>query len=100
MSLKRWNMKVMVVFLLVFGLIVPTINATGGSGEVKHFAPAFPDPPFHFKGNGTFKLKSGEFDPPGDIPVLEIVSGNYSVWDCLFDYGKVIYDYLKQPETK
>jgi acetoacetate decarboxylase len=43
-------------------------------------------------------FRSGEFDPLGDIPVLEIVSGSYTVGDMIFDTGKVIHDYLKQPE--
>lgn len=50
-----------------------------------------------YKGTGTLEFKSGEFDPLGDIPVLEIISGSYSVGDFVFDYGKVIHDYLKEP---
>lgn len=50
-----------------------------------------------YKGTGTFEFKSGEFDPLGEIPVLEIVSGSYSIEDFIFDYGKVIFDYLKKP---
>jgi acetoacetate decarboxylase len=52
-----------------------------------------------YRGTGTLEFKSWEFDPLGDIPVLEIVSGSYSVGDMVFDYGKVIHDYLKEPET-
>jgi acetoacetate decarboxylase len=80
--------------------IIPSVEK-GAPPEVKQItSTVIRDKKTHelYKGSGTFELKSGEFDPLADIPVLEIVSGTYSVSDMVFDHGKVIHDYLKQPE--
>jgi len=82
--------------------IIPSVEK-GAPPDVKQItSTVIRDKKIHelYKGTGTFVFKSGEFDPLGDIPVLEIVSGSYSIGDLIFDYGKVIYDYLKKPSEK
>jgi len=81
--------------------IIPSVEK-GAPPDVKQItSTVIRDKKVHelYKGTGTLEFTSGEFDPLGEIPVLEIVSGSYSVEDLIFDHGKVIYDYLKQPET-
>ena len=47
-------------------------------------------------GDGVLRLGSTASDPLGSIPILEIVSGSYTIGDSVLDYGKVLYDYLTE----
>jgi acetoacetate decarboxylase len=49
-------------------------------------------------GSATLKLGSSVSDPLGDIPILEILEGRYTVDDITLGYGDVIYDYLTESE--
>ena len=50
------------------------------------------------KGTGTFTFRSGEFDSLGEIPVLGILPGSYTVNEFLIDHGAIVFDYLKSAE--
>ena len=43
----------------------------------------------------SLKFSSTSEDPLGEIPVLEIVSGNLKIRDSMTNYGEVLYDYLQ-----
>jgi acetoacetate decarboxylase len=45
-------------------------------------------------GEATLRLGSTASDPLGSIPVLEVVSGVYTVGGFVLDYGEVVHDYL------
>jgi acetoacetate decarboxylase len=47
-----------------------------------------------YTGSATLELGSSISDPLGDIPILEILEGRYTVDDFTLGYGDVIYDYL------
>ncbi len=47
-------------------------------------------------GHATLRLGSTPFDPLGEIPVLEIENGIYTVGGMVLDYGRVVYDYLEK----
>ncbi|HUV26817.1 MAG TPA: acetoacetate decarboxylase family protein [Anaerolineales bacterium] len=49
-------------------------------------------------GSATLKLGSSVSDPLGDIRILEILEGRYTVDDISLGYGDVIYDYLTESE--
>ena len=51
-----------------------------------------------YKGSATLELCSSDSDPLGDIPVLGIVEGRYTVDDITLGYGDVIFDYLTGSE--
>jgi acetoacetate decarboxylase len=47
-------------------------------------------------GEATLRLGSTASDPLGMIPVLEIVSGVYTIGGFVLDYGKVVHNYLAE----
>ena len=49
-------------------------------------------------GLATLKLSSSVSDPLGDIPILGVLEGRFTVDDITLDYGDVIYDYLTESE--
>jgi acetoacetate decarboxylase len=49
-----------------------------------------------YTGSATLKLGSSVSDPLGEIPILEILEGRYTVDDMILGYGDVIYDYLTE----
>jgi acetoacetate decarboxylase len=48
------------------------------------------------QGPATLELASSELDPLGDIPVVEVVGGQWTVSDMILDCGDVAVDYLAQ----
>jgi acetoacetate decarboxylase len=46
-------------------------------------------------GNGSVEFGSLSADPLGDIPVLQIVRGQYEVVEGSLPFGEVVHDYLK-----
>jgi acetoacetate decarboxylase len=49
-----------------------------------------------YTGSATLKLGFSVSDPLGEIPILEILEGRYTVDDMILGYGDVIYDYLTE----
>ncbi len=49
-------------------------------------------------GSATLKLGCSVSDPLGDIPILAILEGRFTVDDITLGYGDVIYDYLIEIE--
>ena len=49
-------------------------------------------------GSATLKLGSSVSDPLGDIPILTVLEGRFTVDDITLGYGDVIYDYLIESE--
>jgi acetoacetate decarboxylase len=49
-------------------------------------------------GSATLKFGSSVLDPLGNIPVVRILEGRYTVDDGILGYGDVIYDYLAENE--
>jgi acetoacetate decarboxylase len=49
-----------------------------------------------YAGSATLMLGSSVADRLGDIPILEILEGRYTVDDFTLGYGDVIYDYLTE----
>jgi acetoacetate decarboxylase len=49
-----------------------------------------------YTGSATLELGSSVSDPLGEIPILEILKGRYTVDDSTLGYGDVIYDYLTE----
>jgi acetoacetate decarboxylase len=47
-----------------------------------------------YTGSATLKLGSSASDPLGDIPILAVLEGRFTVDDITLGYGDVIYDYL------
>lgn len=47
-----------------------------------------------YTGSATLKLGSSVSDPLGDIPILAVLEGRFTVDDCILGYGDVICDYL------
>jgi acetoacetate decarboxylase len=47
-------------------------------------------------GSANLKLSSSVSDPLGDIPILAILEGRFTVDDITLGYGDVIYDYLTE----
>ena len=50
-------------------------------------------------GEATLRLGSTASDPLGMIPVLEVVSGVYTVGGFVLDYGEVVHNYLTEEKT-
>ena len=48
------------------------------------------------KGTSTLKFGSSDADPLGDIPIVEVLGGSYSVGDFTLGFGDVIFDYLHE----
>ena len=51
-----------------------------------------------YTGSAALKFGSSAADPLGDIPIVEILGGSYSISDLTLGYGDVIYDYLGEGE--
>ena len=51
-----------------------------------------------YTGSATLKLCSSVSDPLGDIPILEILEGRFTVDDITLGFGDVIYNYLAEIE--
>jgi acetoacetate decarboxylase len=51
-----------------------------------------------YTGSATLKLGSSVSDPLGDIPIVEILEGRYTIDDFTLGYGDVIHDYLTESE--
>ncbi len=49
-----------------------------------------------FQGKATLVFNSSPDDPLGDLPVLDIVSGDQYIEDMSMDCGDVLFDYLKE----
>jgi acetoacetate decarboxylase len=49
-----------------------------------------------YRGPATLAFTSATADPLGNIPVLEIISGEQSIEDMSLDCGDVLFDYLPQ----
>ena len=49
-----------------------------------------------FQGKASLVFKSSPDDPLGNLPVLEILSGEQSIEDMSMDCGDVLFDYLKE----
>ncbi len=49
-----------------------------------------------YTGSATLKFGSLVFDPLGNIPVVEILEGRYTIDDFTLGFGDVIYDYLTE----
>ena len=49
-----------------------------------------------YTGSATLKLGSSGSDPLGDIPILAVLEGRFTVDDVTLGYGDVIYDYLAE----
>ena len=47
-------------------------------------------------GSATLKFGSSVLDPLGNIPIVRIIEGRYTVDDGILGYGDVIYDYLTE----
>jgi acetoacetate decarboxylase len=47
-------------------------------------------------GEAKLSLGSTVSDPLGMIPVIEVISGVYTIGGFVLDYGEVVYDYLSQ----
>lgn len=47
-------------------------------------------------GSATLKFGSSVLDPLGNIPIVRILEGRYTVDDGILGYGDVIYDYLAE----
>jgi acetoacetate decarboxylase len=47
-----------------------------------------------YRGQATLTLGSSPSDPLGDIPILEILGGDYAVTDSVLGHGDVVFDYL------
>jgi len=52
-----------------------------------------------YPGEVTLHLGSTALNPLEMIPVLEIVSGVYTIGGFVLDYGEVVYDYLAEEKT-
>ena len=52
-----------------------------------------------YPGEATLRLGSTVSDPLGMIPVVEIVSGVYTIGRFVLDYGEVVYDYREKPRA-
>ena len=50
-------------------------------------------------GEATLRLGSTASDPLGMIPVLEVVSGVYTIGGFVLDYGEVVHNYLTEEKT-
>jgi acetoacetate decarboxylase len=48
------------------------------------------------RGIATLEFASSSEDPLGNLPVLDLLSGEYSVEDMSMDYGEVLFDYLRE----
>ena len=51
-----------------------------------------------YTGSATLKLSSSVSDPLGDIPILAVLEGRFTVDDITLGYGDVIYDYLAEKD--
>ena len=51
-----------------------------------------------YTGSATLKLGSSVSDPLGDIPILAVLEGRFTIDDITLGYGDVIYDYLTEIE--
>jgi acetoacetate decarboxylase len=51
-----------------------------------------------YTGSATLKLSSSVSDPLGDIPILAVLEGRFTVDDITLGYGDVIHDYLNEIE--
>jgi acetoacetate decarboxylase len=51
-----------------------------------------------YTGSAALKLDSSVSDPLGDIPILSVLEGRFTVDDITLGYGNVIYDYLTESE--
>jgi acetoacetate decarboxylase len=51
-----------------------------------------------YSGAAGLKFGSSLLDPLGDIPIVEILQGTYSIGDFTLGYGEVVYDYLAKTE--
>lgn len=49
-----------------------------------------------YTGSATLKLGSSVSDPLGDIPILAVLEGKFTVDDITLGYGDVIYNYLSE----
>lgn len=49
-----------------------------------------------YTGLATLKLDSSVSDPLGDIPILAVLDGSFTIGDMTLGYGDVIYDYLTE----
>ena len=52
-----------------------------------------------YPGEATLRLGSTASDPLGMIPVIEIVSGVYTIGKFVLDFGEVVYDYMEKPSA-
>jgi acetoacetate decarboxylase len=51
-----------------------------------------------YTGSATLKLSSSLSDPLGDIPILAVLEGRFTVDDITLGYGDVIFDYLAEKD--
>ena len=51
-----------------------------------------------YTGAATLKLGSSVSDPLGDIPILAVLEGRFTVDDVTLGYGDVLYDYLAEKD--
>ena len=51
-----------------------------------------------YTGAATLKLGSSVADPLGDIPVLAVLEGRFTVDDITLGYGDILYDYLAEKD--
>jgi len=51
-----------------------------------------------YTGAATLKLGSSVSDPLGDIPILAVLEGRFTVDDITLGYGNILYDYLVEKE--
>jgi acetoacetate decarboxylase len=51
-----------------------------------------------YTGSATLRFDSSASDPLGDIPIVEILGGRYTMDNFTLGFGDVIYDYLTESD--